>query len=117
MCHSRTFLKLVGMAKGIYQKRNHLSFPHHHGNQTTSEIVPYYADKLPSVPSISVQIYSKGQLGLSFKDCVLIVHKEKNPSFFFKESCFLTYSMIVSKWGKVLLSTYIVASKKVNFRT
>lgn len=117
MCHSQAFLKPVGMAKGIYQKRNHLSLPHHHGNQTGIIIVPYYADKLPSVPSISVQIYSKEQRGLSFKDCVLIVHKENPPSFFFKESCFLTYSMIVSKWGKALLSAYIRVLKIVNFRT
>lgn len=96
------------MAKGIYQRRNHLSLPHHHGNKTASEIVPYYADKLPSVPSISVQIFFKEQRGLSFKDFVFIVHKENPPYFFFKESCFLTYSMIVSKWGKALLSTYIV---------
>lgn len=75
---------LLKTGKGIYQKRNHLSFLHHHSNQTASKIVPYYADKLPSVPSISVQIYSKGQRGLSFKDFVFIVHKEKPPSFFFR---------------------------------
>lgn len=88
------------MAKGIYQKRNHLSFPHHHhGNQTGIVIIPYGINKLSPISSISVQIFSKEQRGLSFKDFVFIVHKEKPPSFFFKESCFLTYSMIVSKWG------------------
>lgn len=46
-----------------------------------------------------------------------IVEADAADHYIFKESYFLTYSVIVSKWGKALLSTYIIASKKVNFRT
>ena len=117
MCHSRAFLKPVGMAKGICQKRNHLSFPHHHGNRTGIVIVPDGIDKLPSVSPIAIELLLHHSIIVFGKDCVLIVHKEKPPFFLFKESCFLTYSMIVSKWGKALLSAYIIVSKIVNSRT
>ena len=117
MCHSRAFLKPVGMAKGIYQRRNHLSLPHHHGNRTGIVIVPDVIDKLTSVSPIAIEFLLHHSIIVLGKDCVLIVHKEKPHFFLFKESCFLTYSMIVSKWGKALLSAYIRVSKIVNSRT
>ena len=83
MCHSRTFLKPVGMAKGIYQRRNHLSLPHHHGNRTGIVIVPDGIDKLPSVSPIAIELLLHHSIIVFGKDCVLIVHKEKPPSFFF----------------------------------
>ena len=60
-------------------------------------IVPDGIDKLSSVSSVAVELLSHHSIIVLRKDRVLIVHKEKPPSFFFKESCFLTYSMIVSK--------------------
>lgn len=112
MCHSRAFLKSVGIAKGIYQKRNHLSFPYHHGNRTGIVIVPDDIDKLPSVSSVAVEFLLHHSIIVFGQDCILIVHKEKTPSFFFGEFYFLTYSMIINKEGKALLSTYIIVSKQ-----
>ena len=75
-------------------------------------IVPDGIDKLTSVSSIAVELLSHHSIIVLGKDCVLIVRKENPPSFFFKESCFLTYSMIINKEGKALLSTYIIVSKQ-----
>ena len=75
-------------------------------------IVPDGIDKLSSVSSVAVELLSHHSIIVLGKDCVLIVRKENPPSFFFKESYFLTYSMIINKEGKALLSTYIIVSKQ-----
>ena len=74
MCHSRVFLKQVGMAKGIYQRRNHLSFPHHHGNRTG--IVPDDIDKLPSVSSTAIEFLLHHSIIVLGKDHIFVVHKK-----------------------------------------
>ena len=53
----------------------------------------------------------------SLKGCIDPFIDFRWKGFRKKKSCFLMHSMIVSKWGKALLSTYIIVSKIVDFRT
>ena len=75
-------------------------------------IVTNSIDKLQSVSSMVIEFLLHDSVVVLRKDRALIAHKEKPHFFLFKESYFLTYSMIINKEGKALLSTYIIVSKQ-----